>query len=365
MANKDNGAPAGFPGMPPGMPGMPGMPGGGPFDFAALQGILNDPSIKQMAEQIAQDPSFRQMTAAMQSSMGGMMPNAAADESTGRGAGGAPPVDPANYAEAMSGVLQNPQFMEMAEKLGQQIMQQDPSMAAMMSNMTGNNQRENVEEKLKSLKDDPELAPIMKEIEEGGPTAMMKYWNDPKVLEKLSSAMGGAFGGMPGMPGMAGMPGAAGINGAGPDAEEEEGEEEEDLGEATVHSAASAGEVDNLRELIEAGEDKNAKDEEGRTALHFAAGYGEDDCVKLLLEKGADINACDNNKNSPLHYAAGYGIVSCVQLLVDGKANQKAKNDDEKMPVEVAELNDQTDVIAILKGTKTAETTEKEEAKAT
>ena len=78
------------------------------------------------------------------------------------------------------------------------------------------------------------------------------------------------------------------------------------------------GEVDNLRELIEAGEDKNAKDEEGRTALHFAAGYGEDDCVKLLLEKGADINACDNNKNSPLHYAAGYGIVSCVQLLVDG-----------------------------------------------
>ena len=84
---------------------------------------LQDPSIKQMAEQIAQDPSFRQMTAAMQSSMGGMMPNAAADESTGRGAGGAPPVDPANYAEAMSGVLQNPQFMEMAEKLGQQIMQ--------------------------------------------------------------------------------------------------------------------------------------------------------------------------------------------------------------------------------------------------
>ena len=48
-------------------------------------------------------------------------------------------------------------------------------MAAMMSNMTGNNQRENVEEKLKSLKDDPELAPIMKEIEEGGPTAMMKW----------------------------------------------------------------------------------------------------------------------------------------------------------------------------------------------
>lgn len=39
---------------------------------------------------------------------------------------GAPPgagVDPAAYTNMMSGVLQNPQFVEMAEKLGQQIMQ--------------------------------------------------------------------------------------------------------------------------------------------------------------------------------------------------------------------------------------------------
>ena len=57
------------------------------------------------------------------------MPNAQADEAGSRGA---PPVDPSNYAEAMSGVLQNPQFMEMAEKLGQQIMQvcADPASTA-------------------------------------------------------------------------------------------------------------------------------------------------------------------------------------------------------------------------------------------
>ena len=41
------------------------------------------------------------------------------------------------------------------------------------------------------------------------------------------------------------------------------------------------------------------------------------------------------------------------------KANIKAKNDDDKMPVEVAELNDQADVIAVLKGSN------KEEAKKT
>ena len=88
---------------------------------------MQDPSIKEMAEQIAQDPSFAQMAQAMQSGMGGMggmpgMPGA------GAGAGapaGAPPggMDPAAYTNMMSGVLQNPQFVEMAEKLGQQIMQ--------------------------------------------------------------------------------------------------------------------------------------------------------------------------------------------------------------------------------------------------
>ena len=30
-------------------------------------------------------------------------------------------------------------------------------------------------------KKDPEMAAILREIEAGGTTAMMKYWNDPKV----------------------------------------------------------------------------------------------------------------------------------------------------------------------------------------
>lgn len=77
---------------------------------------VQDPTIKTMAEQIAQDPAFAQMSAALQASMasGGAEP--------ARGPGAVPPIDPDQYAQAMSSVLQNPQFMEMAEKLGQQIM---------------------------------------------------------------------------------------------------------------------------------------------------------------------------------------------------------------------------------------------------
>ena len=37
---------------------------------------------------------------------------------------------------------------------------------------------------MEALKEDPEMAEIMKEIETDRP-AMMKYWNDPKVLQKI------------------------------------------------------------------------------------------------------------------------------------------------------------------------------------
>ena len=92
-----------------------------------------------MAEQIAQDPSFAQMAQAMQANMGAMMGGAAPPEAPTPtrsaaaeepampggmpGMPGMPGMDPSAYANMMSGVLQNPQFVEMAEKLGQQIMQ--------------------------------------------------------------------------------------------------------------------------------------------------------------------------------------------------------------------------------------------------
>lgn len=77
-----------------------------------LPGVVQD-----MAEKIAQDPAFAQMTAALQQSMGGQ-PGAAPEAAAGPAG-----FDTSKYMEAMGGVLQNPQFMDMAEKLGQQIMQ--------------------------------------------------------------------------------------------------------------------------------------------------------------------------------------------------------------------------------------------------
>ena len=48
-------------------------------------------------------------------------------------------------------------------------------MASFMQSMNNPSYRTNIEEKLAELKRDPELAEIMKEIEEGGPAVMTKY----------------------------------------------------------------------------------------------------------------------------------------------------------------------------------------------
>jgi len=317
----------------------------GNFDFSALQKALDDPAIKQMAEQIANDPSFKEVTSSLQSSLGGMsgasgMPPAAPP--------GAPPMpdmaqmDPSKYMEAMSSMFQNKSFMEMAEKLGKTIIEADPNMANMMKTMQDPSYKEKVEGAMKAMKDDPELKPMMEELEAQGPMAMMKYWNDPEMMQKLGKAMGGSgfdLGAL-GMPGMPGIPGTVG--------EEGEEEEQEDEEEDNLHAAASAGDVEMIKRLLEGGAKADEADEEGRTALHFACGYGEIDCAKALIAAKAGLNIVDNNKNTALHYAAGYGQAESVTLLLESGADRSALNADGKTALEVAQLNEQEDVIKAL-----------------
>lgn len=325
-------------------PGIPGGPGG-PFDFSALQNALNDPSIKQLAEQIATDPTFKDMTEQLQKSMGGMFPG-------GEGAPAAPNpeeaarnFDPSQYMTAMNSMFQNQKFLEMAESLGKAIISADPNMANMMKSMQDPSYKADVETKMKGLKEDPELGPILAEMESAGPMGMMKYWNDPAIMAKLGKAMGGTFD-------FEALTGAAAVGAGAAEEEEEEAEEAED----SVHSAASTGDVDLLKKLVAEGADVGAADDEGRTALHFACGYGELECAVVLIDAGAGLDTMDDNKNTALHYAAGYGQAASVELLLARGADKDAKNSDGKTALEVAQLNseesDLTDVIKLLEAAK-------------
>ncbi|XP_038985791.1 ankyrin repeat domain-containing protein 2A-like isoform X1 [Phoenix dactylifera] len=319
-----------------------------PFDFSSMSNLLNDPTIKDMAEQIAKDPVFNQMAEQLQKSV------------QGAGQDGLPQLDPQQYISTMQQVMQNPQFITMAERLGNALMQ-EPAMASMLDNLTNPSQKEQLEERLAHVKDDPTLKPILDEIENGGPTAMMKYhmlrttanfpgnmftkfslvfvwnryWNDPEVLQKLGQAMGIGSSGEA----------ATSTELSGPEEAEEEGGYED---ESVVHHMASIGDVEGLKKALDNGADKDEEDSEGRRALHFACGYGEVKCAQVLLEGGATVDALDKNKNTALHYAAGYGRKECVALLLEHGAAVTLQNLDGKTPIDVAKLNNQEEVLKLL-----------------
>ncbi|CAL2279984.1 unnamed protein product [Prunus armeniaca] len=298
-----------------------------PFDFSAMTGLLNDPSIKELAEQIAKDPSFNQMADQLQKTFQG----ATIDE-------GVPQFDSQQYYSTMQQVMQNPQFMTMAERLGNALMQ-DPSMNTMLESFANPTNKDQLEERMSRIKEDPSLKPILEEIETGGPAAMMRYWNDKEVLQKLGEAMGLA------VPGDA----ATSADNSGPEEVEDAGNEDESI----VHHTASVGDVEGLKSALASGADKDEEDSEGRTALHFACGYVvqfqyEVKCAQVLLEAGARVDALDKNKNTALHYAAGYGRKECVALLLENGAAVTLQNMDGKTPIDVAKLNSQNDVLKLL-----------------
>ncbi|KAI8113240.1 hypothetical protein M9435_003244 [Picochlorum sp. BPE23] len=325
-------------GMPQGFPQMPGMPG---MDMEMLQQMMNDPNIRRMTEAISQDPVFQEMAKEMQEAMlsGGM------DNLNIGGEGGQAPqmpgMDPNKYMDAFSRVMQNPEFMSAAENLGKGIMEQsmDKESLSMLQMFQNPENQAALKAKMEELKDDPELGEMMKDIEENGQAAMMKYMNDPEMMSKMGKKFQEA---------MADPAFRNQLKDA-PIGEEEEEEEGEEPGqESDVIGAASAGSVDRLKQLLKDGADPDMKDEEGRTALHFASGYGELECMEALLDAGADINAVDENKNTALHYSAGYGNKEATELLVKMGVDKALKNAEDKTAKEVAEMNDQEDVAKLL-----------------
>ena len=309
----------------------------------ALAAMLEDPAIKAMTEQLTQDPAFMEMAAQMQSAMlSGEMGGLNLGGGAGAGAGGAGGMGGmGGMMEAMGKMMENPAFMSMAENLGKSMMQQsmDPESMAMIELFSNPANAEKLKAKMEDLKSDPELGDMIKDIEENGQGAMMKYMQDPTLMSK----MGKRFQEM-----MEDEEFASSLAAPGEKGEEEEEDEEEPGQETTIIGAASNGSVDRLKELIKDGKDVNEKDDEGRSALQFAAGYGEIECMEVLLEAGADIDAVDDNKNTAAHYSAGYGNVESVDLLKKKGADLTLKNEEGKTAKEVAEMNDQEDVVKLL-----------------
>lgn len=95
---------------------------------------------------------------------------------------------------------------------------------------------------------------------------------------------------------------------------------------ATLQSAAQAGDLQQVNDILSAGADVNGVDGEGNTALHLAAFHGHLEVVQALLAAGADANAQDAQGWTPVFKAAynhelDCGFAPVVQALVEAGAD--------------------------------------------
>lgn len=98
-------------------------------------------------------------------------------------------------------------------------------------------------------------------------------------------------------------------------------------GNSAVHVAAAEDPPDYLAALLEHGVDpRTAHPASGRTPLHAAAIAGRMENIRALLAAGANLDARDRDGNTPLHFAGSAGDTKLVLLLLDAGADPGLHN---------------------------------------
>jgi hypothetical protein len=102
-------------------------------------------------------------------------------------------------------------------------------------------------------------------------------------------------------------------------------------GSTALHRAVAQGNAVLVERLLDGGADANARDDQGRTALHIAASQGNAVLVERLLAKGADVNAADKNYETPL--LLSQDNVEMIALL---RAHGAPADDERRMLLQIA-----------------------------
>lgn len=182
-----------------------------------------------------------------------------------------------------------------------------------------------VQEQLKSLESDPELASMFEDIKKNGLEAIIKYQKDEELMLKISQKMGG-------------LP-----------SEMQAALKKIEESPLTFHEACKMGNLKAVQECIEKKQSLDTQDSKGITALGYAVGANRIAVVKQLLDARANPHSVDASGNSAMHYAAGYGRKELLEYLLKIGVNVNQSNAKGQTPLSVATINKHTPTIEILK----------------
>lgn len=115
--------------------------------------------------------------------------------------------------------------------------------------------------------------------------------------------------------------------------------------------AATRGDTDTVRALLDRGVDVNARDQHGKTALFWASMSGSLDVVNLLLERGADVNLADKFGVTPLMVSANprqRAQTAVLLALLEKGANINAKDVNGRTPLMYALSDNEVEVAKVL-----------------
>lgn len=94
-----------------------------------------------------------------------------------------------------------------------------------------------------------------------------------------------------------------------------------------IQTAILAGNLEAVKQHIEAGTDINLKDQmSGSTPLITAATFGKTAIAKALIDGNADLDIKNNEGSTALHAAAFFCQIEIVQMLIDAGADKDIKN---------------------------------------
>ena len=94
-----------------------------------------------------------------------------------------------------------------------------------------------------------------------------------------------------------------------------------------IQMAVISGNLEAVKQHIDAKSDLNAKDPmSGSTPLISAASFGKNEIAKVLIAAGVDLNIKNNDGSTALHSAAFFCRIEIVQMLIDAEADKTIKN---------------------------------------